>query len=518
MPSQRSAPIRLEARRPCYFEVLHKQGSGEDHVTVGWDLPGGTPEIPIPGNRISPWSDAARAPPPIASTLTNDFQEATLANNTAELAVAVNQDPIRVFLADATPRWETRYLAAMFERDRRVKLERRYYSVLSSQPGVAFLPKTQAEWDNYDLVVLGDLDSRLLPPQQQKFCADYVAKRGGFLVCVAGPRGMPRSFSLGPLAGVLPVKVTSQELRDTAPVSIELTAGGRGHAITSVLKDSSFNERLWPALPPLQWIASAVSAKPGATVLLDAQNPVKTPIVALQRYGAGRVLWMGTGESWRWRDRLGDRVHHTFWLQAMRWGLAARLRGKDPRLQVSLDRSLLAPGETAELRARITTKGGSPVTTPPQLKLEQLDAHGAVVPDSARAVEMKAIPDSADIWQFAVAGVPEGQWRATVTSAQPELAALSEAREILVRSQQGSELLELSADPASLARLAELGGGQSGDFAQADAIVRRFAEKLKPRDRDVVRTFSLWDNYAVLVLLVGALATEWVLRKRNGLP
>ena len=43
--------------------------------------------------------------------------EATRVNNQSDFAVNVNQDPIHVFLADTTPRWESRYLAAMSATD-----------------------------------------------------------------------------------------------------------------------------------------------------------------------------------------------------------------------------------------------------------------------------------------------------------------------------------------------------------------------------------------------------------------
>ena len=523
-PSQRSPPINLKVNQPYYLEVVNKQASGEDHVEVGWQLPDGSLERPIPATRLAAWpgtlpdADTPGSVAPGPGAPAQPFEEASLVNNQAEFTVAVNQDPIRAYLADATPRWESRYLAALFERDRRVKLERHYHSVTSGQQGVPLLPRTQQEWNNQDLVVLGDLDSSLLPPAQQQYAVDFVAKRGGFLVCVAGPRGMPRSFSLGVLANVLPVKVVSQTQRDTAPVTLSLTDTGRDHPITLVLKDPALNQRLWPALPPLQWIASSVAAKPAASVLLEAQNPVRTPMVALQRYGAGRVLWMGTGESWRWRDRLGDRVHQTFWLQAMRWGLGARLRGKDPRLQVSLDRALLAPGETAELRGRATLKNGAPAGTPLRVRLEQLDPGGAVVPESARTLEMQPVGDSADIWQQTLRDLAEGQWRATVTSPHPELAGLSETRELLVRPEPGREAIELSADPAGLARLSEAGGGRLVGLDQAGKLAQDLAARLKPQWREQLETYSLWDNYAALLVVLALLSVEWIWRKRIGLP
>jgi len=51
---QRSAPIRLQAGRRYQIEALHKEGGGEDHIEVGWRLPDGTMERPIPGIHLSP--------------------------------------------------------------------------------------------------------------------------------------------------------------------------------------------------------------------------------------------------------------------------------------------------------------------------------------------------------------------------------------------------------------------------------------------------------------------------------
>lgn len=52
---QQSAAIILEAGRRYYIEALHKEGAGDDHISVGWELPDGTLERPIPGNRLNPW-------------------------------------------------------------------------------------------------------------------------------------------------------------------------------------------------------------------------------------------------------------------------------------------------------------------------------------------------------------------------------------------------------------------------------------------------------------------------------
>ncbi len=54
-PSQQSVPINLNAGTKYYIEALHKEGTLGDNLSVGWQLPFGTLERPIPGSRLSPF-------------------------------------------------------------------------------------------------------------------------------------------------------------------------------------------------------------------------------------------------------------------------------------------------------------------------------------------------------------------------------------------------------------------------------------------------------------------------------
>lgn len=53
--SQQSKPMELKAGRRYYIEALQKEGGGGDNISVGWQLPSGVQERPIPGNRLSPF-------------------------------------------------------------------------------------------------------------------------------------------------------------------------------------------------------------------------------------------------------------------------------------------------------------------------------------------------------------------------------------------------------------------------------------------------------------------------------
>lgn len=58
---QRSALVNLVAGGKYYIEALLKEAAGGDHLAVGWQLPGGTLERPIPGNRLSKFETAGAA-------------------------------------------------------------------------------------------------------------------------------------------------------------------------------------------------------------------------------------------------------------------------------------------------------------------------------------------------------------------------------------------------------------------------------------------------------------------------
>ena len=53
--SQKSVSINLQAGHKYYIEALHKEGNGDDNLSVAWQMPNGTFEAPISGSRLSPF-------------------------------------------------------------------------------------------------------------------------------------------------------------------------------------------------------------------------------------------------------------------------------------------------------------------------------------------------------------------------------------------------------------------------------------------------------------------------------
>lgn len=74
-PTQKSVAIPLQGGRKYYIEALHKEGTGNDFISVGWQLPNGTLEQPIPGNRLISLNAVGSQQEPVVSFIEPEDNE-----------------------------------------------------------------------------------------------------------------------------------------------------------------------------------------------------------------------------------------------------------------------------------------------------------------------------------------------------------------------------------------------------------------------------------------------------------
>ena len=117
--------------------------------------------------------------------------------------------------------------------------------------------------------------------------------------------------------------------------------------------DPERNRAIWDALPRMPWLLAG-RAKPGATVLATAAPDDGAAVIAAQPYGLGKVLWIGTDGTWRFRFRTGDRYHHRFWGQVVRWAAAGSLAAGNSQVRFGPVKPRYEEGEGVTLQARIS--------------------------------------------------------------------------------------------------------------------------------------------------------------------
>ncbi|HYF50937.1 MAG TPA: discoidin domain-containing protein [Planctomycetota bacterium] len=441
--------------------------------------------------------------------------EALTNNNSAEAVVEVANDRLKVLLVDEYPRWESRYVASLLRRERKMTLDERWLlsgENLGARPKA--LPEGEKALEDYEIIVLGDVPAERLSEADQKRLAAYVADRGGFLVLIAGPENLPTKYGGGPIADLLPIKtsipgggapLTAAEAGKKSRVKLD-PAGGR-HEIVRILRDPGLNEKLWPALPELSWVARPAYAKPGATTLIVTDDARKDVVVATQYYGAGRVLYIGTDGTWNWRYKVADRVHAFFWSQAMRWGTSNRLSG-GPRLKAGTGRRQLRPGENIEVLARPRDSEGKSVSDA-VIFAELLGA------ERPQRVQLQLVPETGGLYRGFMQNIPAGVNTIRVAVTSPGFEGIQHDVQVVARENAGQEGVELARDAARLAAVAKAGGGRYVDILEAPELFGQLAGQ--GRERIQESSYQAWSSYPALLLVVGLLAAEWLLRKRMGL-
>ncbi len=445
-------------------------------------------------------------------------------NNSRVQHLRVIDTKIRVLLVEQSPRWDFRYLQAMFMRDRRLELKCVLFEGAPSiardvnTPYLERFPINREELFNYDLIVFGDVDPRQLTAEQQRNMGEFVSRFGGSFLMVAGKRFSPNAWRTTPIEQILPVEfdalntaaVTGEGNADK-PVRLTLTAQGRSSTMLRLADKDEESVVLWKTLPPVYWVAKVARAKPGAEVLVIDPDPLKAsrfgpmPVVAVQQYGLGQSLFVGTDNTWRWRKNTGDEIYTTFWGQIAQRLALPRLTGGSRRTQLTLDRQNFVSGDRVAIYARLYRAGFEPVNdavVKGSYSVRTGDGGGATevslrpVADQPGVYRGEFIAPAAGNYKFGIESDPDTRVDFNVTAPQFELG-------------------DTAMNEPLLRELATISGGEffreETLFQLPDKILAKTERVRSPLE------VELWASPLYFLLLLGVVTTEWVLRKLSHL-
>jgi hypothetical protein len=471
-------------------------------------------------------------------------------NDRRTAMIQVADDKANLLLVDGEARWEFRYLRNAMARDPRVKTT----AVVFHQPGsggsmkpayeTAFPARrdpSEKEPDplgTFDAVIVGDVDPADLTPETWARLESYVADRGGTLVLNPGPKSWAALLSqesarkLSPVIDPRLVPVDPSAIDPAYPAlppgaALLPTAAALESAAWPMLQlasEPAQNRSIWDGLPRLPWVLSG-RAKPGATMLAAAGGDDSAAAIAAQPYGLGKVLWIGTDGTWRWRHRVGDAYHHRFWGQVVRWATSSKLAAGNAFVRFGPTRPRIEEGGGLRIQARIGDV--VPGVVPDLLiaaRLFQIDpASRSTTSDAVAIVPLSAVAGQPRTFEGTAPSLPAGAYAIQLDVPQlaealhldPSHGAVPEAR-LDVMMRQTSENIELTAARDPLDRLA----GATGGRVFADYEAGKLAPLLRARTKTVSRTEEtpLWDQPIALIVFFGILTVEWVARKRLGLP
>ncbi|HEY7311928.1 MAG TPA: hypothetical protein VH643_21370 [Gemmataceae bacterium] len=489
-----------------------------------------------------------------------DTKETRGDNNERLTTVSVADDKAKVLLIDGEARWEYHYLATALKRDRTMKVE----SVVFHQPRLddrlrpeelqkmgsprQELPSGPDALAEFDCIILGDVSDEQLPLAERKRLEKYVAERGGTLVVLAGKRFMPLRYpdvepngEADPLRKLLPI----ESPRVVAPVDgfpLTLTQMGRETKFMEMDTDPTKSASVWRNLPRHFW-GVVGQAKPGATTLAyvaDAEAKLEpleaekqSALIVKQNYGFGRVLYVGLDSTWRWRYRVGDLHHHTFWGAAIRWAASDKplMTGND-FLRFGTPQPVYARDEEVKIVVRLNEELGpiKPDLLAAARVLKQGEAGAAdkavaLVPLTRREAQPRVL-------EGRLRDLPPGEY--AIELVVPDLADKLLAKEgppgkpgsgkpgepmrahFTMKPPDSKEMIDLETRWPLLEEIAAKSGGKVFTAEDAGQLVELLVNQSVPYTERHEQ--KLWQWWVLLVLVLAFLTLEWAGRKLAGLP
>jgi hypothetical protein len=444
----------------------------------------------------------------------------------------------RVLYIEGYPRYEYRFFKTLLERESAATRANKTIDLKvlladadpdypkEDRSALDAFPATRDDlFNQFDLVILGDVDPRnpKLCEKHLQWLADFVREKGGGLLLIAGGQFMPYAYRDTPLADVLPVEVP----RDGGPddrdrldgYRLQLTPVGRMHPLFRFVPDEADNQAIWDRLTPLYWSAGPLVPKPAAEVLAirpassvaGVSDPGRAEPLAVQHFaGAGRAMFFGFDESWRWRLREDEGRYNQFWVQAIRYLARSRLG----RIELRTDKQV--PYRQGE-PIRVTVRFPDDVP-PPDAKVAVQVTAEYVAPGGeveAQTLKLAKLEGSRATYEAVMTRTAQGSYKFWLAS--PTQAGAGKPQAAAKVLPPPGEMDRLQMNRPDLERAALVSRGRFYTLADAD----RLPEELPPLPRVTLNQprppWPLWNHPAVFGLAMVLVTGEWLLRKRQRL-
>jgi hypothetical protein len=492
--------------------VFEKQLTTEakTHRSVPFDFP----VKDLAGTRIKAMPagvEALSVPIDLKVSLTPLDAEQELSNNDASLRFRAVTHKRKILLVDGRSRWEIRYLKNLYQRDEKWEVSA---AIVGMQADAGFLrgdkegsfPADKAQLDTYDLIVFGEVHKAMLKPEEIRWLADFVGKRGGAIVFIDGARGHLREYADTPLGPLLPVDYANVKA-PTGLKTLRLTGRAATLAPFALSPEMADNAEVWAKLP-LPRSVVAVQPLPGAEVLIEADavgGPV--PLAILRPFGAGKVYYHAFDDSWRWRYEVADKHHVKFWNQIASFITEEPFAVRDKHVSLDAGKLTYEPGEQAAIRVRLRSGEGKPVT--------DATVTAVLSSDGKRVASIALTPTEGGLYRGLSAALEPGNYEVTIESAIVPEGQIKVRTEFKVEAQQKIERTLLSVNEDLLRQISLTSGGQYFREEQTDPLIKL----LEPMTAGNIQESEtpLLESKAWFGLLVLLLTLEWLIRKRVGM-
>ena len=563
-------PVMKKGEQATLVATLGQEGFGGRAVEVVFsarlsDEPGGSGTFDVIGSRKvtldgpvhsveMPYTPSVSGRLVVKAEVEPLEEEVIVRNNRVTREGTVRDDFLRLLFVEYEPSWEWRFVKEVFHRDPLVGMQGFRTFLRSADPKVRmenplFLPAltvSRSEFFAHDVIILGDMPARALSATFCRMTEEFVGKFGGGLVVLAGPRFGVGQLADTPLRDLLPVKVDADSgvrKADTAETPFPLNRTAEAGLVDFMQLGNSpdENDKAWDNLGPLSWYQPVQRLRPLATALAEhpsdtcVDGQTKQPLIAIQNYGRGEVVYLGFDEMWRLRRRYGERYYRRFWGQLIHRLASRHALGDGKRFVVRTDRARYRPNQ----RVRITVEaydGQFEPLTEDDLPERALAAELLLPPSAAREgpdVRPISIPLLRDgVFETEVPVYAQGEYRLRVHDPirDPTHDPIHDPVHDSTYDPTGGSEVEIGfrvaatsverqrpVRNAALQRaIADATGGKSYDLASVDRITDDVDSGR--RTETTVQIIELFGGWPAFACLIGLMLGEWLVRQWVHLP
>lgn len=515
--------------------------------------------------------------------------EDTYRNNVKEHEVEIIDRRIKVLYLEGRFRYQARYLNEALKRDKKLEYQGFFFDAhdgwtqpVSNDPelrnklqplvgpfshnGRLIREKEEFFKLDYDVILLGDID-----PDDNRFrrehwdwLEEWVSHHRGGLILLAGQGFNPSAYTNIEKARILyPVEIEGpRSAEGDIDVRQEkfwrMTPAGRAHEVHRLSPNAVRNDELWGSvrdgsfvkgqLHGLYWHHRSGGIKPAPAVALSrvaregritGEGDVLT---AAMPYGSGMTFYVGSDDTWLWREFFGDLYFYRFWQNATRFVASRRLKGKQQRVDVYTDKTRYQVSEQVKVYVELLGDIYNEVTQNQNKELSEIprgpddaETRRLIVELQARAqgrltarrVVLSEVSWSPNLFEGVVEANEPGQFDVWVSGYEESRKAPHRYTVIA----PVAELRNLSMDfDAMQTRATRLPAGtapleyQAGKRVYLMTDMGRAIVDVREKEHEVKgMTALLWNRNdepwslrsILLVLLIMLLAGEWLTRKMS---
>ena len=445
--------------------------------------------------------------------------EVSVANNRVTRSVRIVNEKVNVLYIEGNARWEFRYLRAILHRDPRINATFIASNVgpevaRNSPEHIERFPSKQEEAFQYDLVILGDVKASFFKPEELDLLEKLIRDRGASLLMLCGPMHSPGSYAGTPVANMLPVRFDPEAKWEEIAQSVYpvLTPEGRSSLVMTLENDVDLNDRTWSRMAPMDQLPPLLSAKPAATVLATLSDSTARnqsyPLVAWQRYGTGKCMSIASDRLWRLRYKTGDKYHWRVWSQCIQFMTLSRLMGEHKRIRLETDRSIYPVDGQCRLYAHVLDDNFESISQP-RFEVYVTNTAGG---QTKELVSLRPDKSQPGLYEGYFTPKTPGRYRLEANENDKRISSITEFQVSDVRQ----ELLNAGMDSDNLQHIADLTGGAVLGVRELNKLTDLVNGE--PATTTMRSERPLWDNALVVLLFIGLLGAEWILRRRHDLP